>query len=90
MKSGDRKLIDCVTAIEVGDARFERVPSMETVKNGPMYIVYRFGCCGREYAESKTDPHATEIPGTYCPFCGTRLEGCRDAQRPRVVRMDPS
>ena len=90
MKSESRRLIDCVTAIEVGDARFERVPRMRLVKNGPLYAVFEFECCGSEYAESKTDPHATEIPGTYCPFCGTRLEGYEPISGPRIVRMHTS
>lgn len=52
----------------------ERTCKMELVKEGPIYSVYRFSCCGYEHSENDTDRGATELPGTRCPKCGTKVE----------------
>ena len=52
----------------------ERTCKMELVKSGPIYSVYRFSCCGYEHSENDTDRGATELPGTRCPKCGTKVE----------------
>lgn len=52
----------------------ERTCKMELVKRGPMYSVWRFSCCGYEHSENVTDGGATELPGTRCPKCGTKVE----------------
>lgn len=51
----------------------ERTCRLAIVKQGPLYIVYRFDCCGREWAESMTDAGATPLEGTVCPFCGAKV-----------------
>lgn len=58
----------------------ERTCVRTLVKSGPVYDVWHFDCCDREYAENKTDAVATELPLNVCPFCGTGVmrEG-RDA-----------
>jgi hypothetical protein len=58
----------------------ERTCVRTLVKSGPVYDVWHFDCCDREYAENKTDAGATELPLNVCPFCGTGVmrEG-RDA-----------
>ena len=48
----------------------ERTCKMELVKNGSIYSVWHFSCCGYEYSENNTDSGATELPGTRCPNCG--------------------
>ena len=52
----------------------ERTCKMELVKNGPIYRVWRFSCCGYEHSENVTDGGATELPGTRCPKCGTVVD----------------
>ena len=52
----------------------ERTCKMELVKSGPIYSVWRFSCCGYEHSENMTDGGATELPGTRCPKCGTKVE----------------
>ena len=52
----------------------ERTCKMELVKRGPIYSVYRFSCCGYVHSENVTDGGATELPGTRCPKCGTKVE----------------
>ena len=52
----------------------ERTCKMELVKRGPIYSVYRFSCCGYVHSENDTDGGATELPGTRCPKCGTKVE----------------
>ena len=51
----------------------ERTCKMELVKSGPIYTVWRFSCCGYEHSENVTDGGATELPGTRCPKCGTKV-----------------
>ena len=51
----------------------ERTCKMELVKNGSIYSVWRFSCCGYEYSENMTDSGATELPGTICPKCGAKV-----------------
>ena len=51
----------------------ERTCKMELVKNGSIYSVWRFSCCGYEYSENNTDSGATELPGTRCPNCGAKV-----------------
>lgn len=48
----------------------ERICHIRVVKHGPLYSVYHFDCCDREWSESNTDAGATELPGTVCPYCG--------------------
>ena len=52
----------------------QRTCKMELVKSGPIYTVWRFSCCGYEHSENVTDGGATELPGTRCPKCGTKVE----------------
>ena len=52
----------------------ERTCKMKLVKSGPIYTVWRFSCCGYEHSENVTDGGATELPGTRCPKCGTKVE----------------
>ena len=51
----------------------ERTCKMELIKNGAIYRVWRFSCCGYEYSENMTDSGATELPGTRCPKCGAEV-----------------
>lgn len=51
----------------------ERTCHMECVKSGPLYDVFRFDCCDKEYSESRTDDGATELPFEVCPFCGAKV-----------------
>ena len=52
----------------------ERTCKMELVKSGSIYSVWRFSCCGYVHSENVTDGGATELPGTRCPKCGTKVE----------------
>ena len=53
----------------------ERTCVRTLIKSGPVYDVWHFDCCDREYAENKTDAGATELPLNVCPFCGTSVMG---------------
>lgn len=53
----------------------ERTCVRTLIKSGPVYDVWHFDCCDREYAENKTDAGATELPLNVCPFCGTGVMG---------------
>ena len=52
----------------------ERTCRMKIVKQGPLYIVYSFDCCDKEWVESMTDGKATALDGTVCPYCGARVK----------------
>lgn len=54
---------------------WERDGVRTLIKSGPVYDVWHFDCCDREYAENKTDAGATELPLNVCPFCGTSVMG---------------
>lgn len=51
----------------------EKTGRVEIVKNGALYDVYRYTCCGHEHAENKTDSGASEIPFNWCPNCGAKI-----------------
>ena len=51
----------------------ERTCRMKIVKQGPLYIVYSFDCCDKEWVESMTDGKATALDGTVCPYCGAKV-----------------
>ena len=60
----------CNSLAELIEPEPERTCKMELVRNGSIYSVWRFSCCGYEYSENNTDSGATELPGTRCPNCG--------------------
>lgn len=64
-----RRLADLI------EPELERTCVRTLVKSGPVYDVWHFDCCDREYAENKTDAGATELPLDVCPFCGTSVMG---------------
>ena len=51
----------------------ERTCHMTPVKHGTVFDVWKFDCCGFEFAESGCERGQTELPGTWCPNCGARV-----------------
>lgn len=66
----------------------ERTCHVEQVKSGPLYDVWRFDCCDREYSESRTDDGATELPLLVCPFCGAMVVEAQDRRDGPLARRD--
>lgn len=60
-------------AVEAWNTRTERTCHMDMVKDGPLCSVWKFDCCGFEFAENKCDDWNTELPGTWCPNCGAKV-----------------
>ena len=59
--------------IEAWNTRAERTCHMNLVKDGPIFDVWKFDCCGFEFAESGCERGQTELPGTCCPNCGAKV-----------------
>ena len=51
----------------------ERTCHMNLMKDGPIFDVWKFDCCGFEFAESCCEQGQTELPGTWCPNCGAKV-----------------
>ena len=51
----------------------ERTCHMNLVKDGSIFDVWKFDCCGFEFAESGCERGQTEMPGTCCPNCGAKV-----------------
>ena len=58
--------------IEAWNTRYERTCHMTPVKHGAVFDVWKFDCCGFEFAESGCERGQTELPGTWCPNCGAK------------------
>ena len=59
--------------IEAWNTRAERTCHMNLVKDGSIFDVWKFDCCGFEFAESGCERGQTELPGTCCPNCGAKV-----------------
>lgn len=62
-----------IDPIDCGYYKPDKVGYIVKMKDGAIYNVWKYTCCGLEYVESKCDNWATEIPQNYCPNCGTRI-----------------
>ena len=57
-------------AIEHWNTRYERTGECICIKDGSMYDVFRYTCCGYEHAESVSEDYGVQ---NYCPYCGAKV-----------------
>jgi len=61
-----------VAAVRIGGVEFveRRTGKLQCVKDGAMYTVWRYTCCGYEHAENVAEESVADC---FCPKCGAEV-----------------